>query len=96
VFDAEEAERFGLVDRVVADADELVRAKAHIAGLMVPCAPGAVADAKRLVDDVAGREIDHKLMVETARRIAERRASAEGREGVAAFLARRKPEWAAG
>jgi methylglutaconyl-CoA hydratase len=35
-------------------------------------------------------------MVDTARRIAERRASAEGREGVAAFFARRKPEWATG
>jgi methylglutaconyl-CoA hydratase len=95
VFDAEAARGYGLVDEVVADAAELELAQARIAGWMVPCAPGAVADAKRLVDAVVGREIDGKLMADTARRIADRRASAEGREGVAAFLGRRKPEWAA-
>jgi methylglutaconyl-CoA hydratase len=33
-------------------------------------------------------------MEDTARRIAQARVSAEGREGVAAFLARRSPTWA--
>jgi methylglutaconyl-CoA hydratase len=56
-------------------------------------APGAVEDSKRLVDDVFGREIDHHLMEVTARRIAARRVSDEGQEGVRAFLARRKPSW---
>ena len=58
------------------------------------CAPGAVAKSKRLVADVAGRQIDHGLMEETARRIAHARASDEGREGVRAFLDRRPPGWA--
>lgn len=57
-------------------------------------APGAMADSKTLVDEIDGHHIDHRLMTDTARRIAERRASAEGREGVAAFLARRRPSWA--
>jgi methylglutaconyl-CoA hydratase len=95
-FSAAEALRFGLLHRVVADAAELEAAMDHLAGAMLACAPEAVADSKRLVDDVVGREIDHKLLAETARRIASRRASPEGREGVRAFLERRKPEWAAG
>jgi methylglutaconyl-CoA hydratase len=95
-FDATEAHRIGLVDQVVDDAPALEETAARLAAEMLATAPGAVADAKRLVDDVFGREIDHGLMVDTARRIAERRASAEGREGVAAFFARRKPEWATG
>ena len=61
---------------------------------VMACAPGAVADAKRLVDAVAGREIDHGLMEDTARRIARARIGGEGREGVEAFLNRRKPGWA--
>jgi len=40
-----------------------------------------------------GHVIDEDLMKETARRIAKRRASSEGREGLAAFLEKRKPEW---
>jgi len=48
---------------------------------------------KQLVRFVAGHKIDDSLAKETARRIAKRRASAEGKEGLAAFLAKRKPEW---
>lgn len=58
-------------------------------------APGAVADAKRLVADVAGRPVDPVLRALTAERIAERRTSAEGREGLAAFLDKRAAGWAA-
>lgn len=42
---------------------------------------------------VPGHVIDDDVMKETARRIAKRRASAEGKEGLAAFLEKRKPEW---
>ena len=89
-FGAEAAVRFGLVDRVVEDLHAEALAIAHA---QRACAPEAVGDAKRLVDDVAGRSIDGKLGEETARRIAARRVSPEGREGVAAFLERRKPAW---
>jgi methylglutaconyl-CoA hydratase len=54
---------------------------------------GAVADAKKLVRDVAGETIDDHLLRETAKRIAARRASDEGKEGLAAFLAKRPPAW---
>jgi methylglutaconyl-CoA hydratase len=94
VFDAAHAERIGLVDEVVADAAALDAAHDRIAQEIMACAPGAVADAKRLVSDVYGRDIDHGLMEETARRIAAARVGDEGQEGVRAFLERRKPAWA--
>ncbi|MNI99522.1 enoyl-CoA hydratase [compost metagenome] len=50
---------------------------------------------KRLVIDVAEREIDAHLIAATVEGIANIRASAEGKEGVQAFLAKRKPSWLA-
>jgi methylglutaconyl-CoA hydratase len=94
VFGAEEALRIGLVGEVVANAAALDAAQARIAAEMVACAPGAVADAKKLASDVYARDIDDGLMRETARRIAAARVGEEGQEGVRAFLERRKPGWA--
>jgi methylglutaconyl-CoA hydratase len=94
VFDAAYAEKIGLVDEVVEDAAGLRAVADRIAREIKLAAPGAVADAKALVDHVAGRKIDHGLMEETARRIAKRRISDEGQAGVRAFLDRKKPDWA--
>jgi methylglutaconyl-CoA hydratase len=96
VFDAEHALRIGLIGEVAADAAALAAIQARIAADILACAPGAVADAKRLASDVYAKKIDHGLMEETAKRIAETRVSGEGQEGVRAFLERRKPEWAPG
>jgi methylglutaconyl-CoA hydratase len=93
VFGALDAQAWGLVHEVVSDTDSLAIVKAALAKGILESAPGAVADAKRLVDDVAGREIDSDLMHETAKRIAARRVSEEGQEGVRAFLEKRKPSW---
>ena len=93
-FEADEAQRIGLVDRVVDNADHLHAAAVAIAHAQAACAPVAVGQAKRLVADVAGRPIDGGLIEETARRIAARRVSAEGQEGLSAFLERRPPAWA--
>lgn len=92
-FDAEAAQRYGLVQEIVADEAALESEMKRLAGLAFENAPGAVADSKALVRAVAGEEIDDKLARETARRIAQRRSSPEGREGIAAFLERRKPNW---
>jgi methylglutaconyl-CoA hydratase len=94
LFDAAHAEKIGLVDEVVADAAGLQAAADRIAGEIKLAAPGAIADAKQLVEDVAHKKIDHGLMEETAKRIAKRRVSPEGQEGVRAFLDRTKPGWA--
>ncbi|MGE3250985.1 MAG: enoyl-CoA hydratase-related protein [Hyphomonadaceae bacterium] len=111
-FDAEGALRYGLIHEIVENDAELDAAMRRLADLAFENAPGAVADAKALVrhiqDDVtrprhmlapqiaAGHLVDSELLHETARRIAQRRASDEGREGLAAFLERRKPKWAEG
>jgi methylglutaconyl-CoA hydratase len=55
-----------------------------------PQAHGAIKD---LIREVAGRRPGDALSADTAQRIAEIRASAEGREGIAAFLEKRKPSW---
>jgi methylglutaconyl-CoA hydratase len=92
-FDAAYAEKIGLVQYVVQSSDEMAEMEEHIARLVFAAAPGAVAESKKLVRDVAGRPIDKDLGRKTAKRIALRRASAEGREGVAAFLEKRAPNW---
>jgi methylglutaconyl-CoA hydratase len=94
VFDARYAKEIGLVTEVVPDMASLSAAEQRLAGDIMACAPGAVAEAKALVDDIAYAAIDHALMAETAKRLARRRVSDEGREGVLAFLERRKPDWA--
>ena len=93
LFDAAYAEKVGLVTEVVADAEALEAARERIAAEMMACAPGAVADSKRLVDDVAYQPIED-VMDETAKRIARARIGDEGQEGVRAFLEKRKPSWA--
>lgn len=95
-FDTERALRNGLIEAVVADEAGLEAVLEASWKLAQAAAPGAVADSRQLVDDVAGREPDHALRLETAKRIAARRAGPEGREGLAAFLAKRKPAWAEG
>ncbi|HYD87953.1 MAG TPA: enoyl-CoA hydratase-related protein [Vitreimonas sp.] len=92
-FDGTFAERIGLVQYAVEDDAALRAMMEPLSDLALAAAPGAVADAKALVGYVAGHKIDDSLAKETARRIAARRTSAEGREGLAAFLEKRKPEW---
>jgi methylglutaconyl-CoA hydratase len=94
VFDAAYAERIGLVDEVVEGPAALAAAQARLSSEIMACAPEAMAKAKQLADDVFARPIDHELMQDTAHRIAKARVGEEGREGVAAFLAKRKPRWA--
>lgn len=91
-FSAPEALAMGLVHAVSETPDAV--AEGWFAQLLMG-APGAIADAKALVRDVAGQTISYSLRAETAQRIAARRASAEGREGLAAFLEKRKPTWTA-
>jgi len=91
-FSAAQALALGFVHEVVA-AEALDTKVAEIVAALVANGPAAVRACKRLVHDVAGREIGAALRDETARRIADIRASAEGREGVQAFLNKRDPAW---
>ena len=82
-FDAESALRIGLVHEVTNDLDGAVD---RIVGELLSAGPQAARWAKRLVRERPDAP-------ETARWIAERRASAEGQEGLRAFLEKRKPSW---
>ena len=91
-FSAAQAREMGFVHELVA-ADALDAKVDEIVALLVANGPAAVKACKRLVQDFAGREITPELRAETARRIADIRASDEGREGVQAFLNKREPAW---
>jgi methylglutaconyl-CoA hydratase len=91
-FTAAQAKALGFVHELVA-AEALDAKVAEIVALLVTNGPAAVKACKRLVQDVASRPIDAALRDDTARRIADIRASAEGREGVSAFLGKREPGW---
>ena len=91
-FDAAEALRIGFVHAVV-PAEALDAKVAELAQALVNAGPAAVKACKRLVQDVAEREIDAALIASTVAGIADIRASAEGREGVQSFLHKRAPAW---
>jgi methylglutaconyl-CoA hydratase len=91
-FGAQEAHRLGLVHEVT-PADALDAKVAAIVGALTKNGPNAVREAKKLVRDIDGLPIDDVLLADTAGRIAAVRAGPEAREGVAAFLEKRKPSW---
>ncbi len=93
-FDAARAHALGFVHELVSP-DGLDLKVGEIVDALVANGPAAVKACKRLVQDVASRPVDAALRDETARRIADIRASAEGREGVQAFLGKREPAWRA-
>ena len=93
-FSAAQAHAMGFVHECV--APEALDAKVdEIVAALVANGPMAVRACKKLVQDVAGRAIDADLRADTARRIADIRASDEGREGIASFLGKRAPNWLA-
>jgi len=91
-FSAAEAHRIGLVHEVVG-ADALDAKVAELTSALVSASPNAVRACKRLVQDVAEREIEDALVAHTVAGIADIRSSAEGKEGVQSFLQKRKPSW---
>ena len=93
-FSATQAAAMGFVHELCA-ADALDAKINEIVAALVANGPMATRACKRLVQDVAGRPLDAALRAETARRIADIRASDEGREGVRSFLDKRPPGWLA-
>ena len=93
-FDAATAHALGLC---ISSSRTTTRWRKRPSGLVqqiFTCAPGAINAAKELIAAVAGKPIDSHVIADTARRIAERRASDEAKEGLSAFLEKRKPKWA--
>lgn len=93
VITAQQALELGLAAKVV-DADELDAAVGDVVNALLKCGPEAVRVTKRLLDEIPPLDLAAARDV-TARFIAERRVSAEGQDGMAAFLEKRKPQWIA-
>lgn len=91
-FSAQEALRLGLVHEVV-PADRLEETGQQVLDHFAQGGPLAQTEAKDLVLSLASRPIDREVVEETAQRIARIRVGEEAREGLAAFLEKRKAEW---
>lgn len=91
-FGAAEALRIGFVHEVVV-ADQLDAKVGEWLKALTSASPNALRACKRLVLDVAEREINAQLIAATVEGIADIRASSEGKEGVQSFLQKRKPAW---
>lgn len=89
---AAEAHRMGFV-HAMPSAGMIDEAVGQFAKALLCAGPAALARTKQLLDDVIGQPVDAALLGLTADGIADVRASAEGREGVGAFLQKRKPAW---
>ena len=92
-FSAERAREIGLV-HAVGDASELDRIVAKYVNDLLTSAPEAIAAAKALIADVSSRPADAAEL--TSQAIADRRVSAEGQDGMRAFLEKRPPAWLPG
>jgi methylglutaconyl-CoA hydratase len=91
-FSAAEAYRLGLLHDIV-QPQELDARINELLGFLVTAGPCAQTECKALIRAIAHRPIDTGVLADTARRIARIRASPEGKEGVSAFLAKRKAAW---
>jgi methylglutaconyl-CoA hydratase len=92
-FDAAEAWRLGLVHDLAPDDDELDGKIGELVEALLECGPVAQREAKDLIRAVASRPVTSELIQDTAERIARIRASPEGRDGVGAFLEKRRASW---
>jgi methylglutaconyl-CoA hydratase len=90
-FSAEQAKAMGLVHEIAEEA-QLDAVIQHQVDALLQAAPTAIAEAKSLLA-LVDRPLSPEVIDETAARIARQRASAEGREGVGAFLEKRTPNW---
>jgi methylglutaconyl-CoA hydratase len=91
-FGAAQAHALGMVHEL-ATPDTLDARVDELVATLVANGPAAVRACKALVRDVAGQPLTAELRSDTARRIADIRASDEGREGLASFLNKRSPNW---
>jgi methylglutaconyl-CoA hydratase len=91
-FDAAAAQRLGLVQELV-PAAQLDTAVQALVDALLAASPQALAQCKRLLDEVIGRPLDEALILRTVEHIADARASDDGKHGVQGFLAKSKPRW---
>lgn len=90
-FDAAHAQRIGLIHELVT-ADQIDAAVHKTIADLLTSGPEAISRAKQLVHAVATLPYEEMLRA-TVEAIANARISAEGQEGLRAFLEKRKPSW---
>ena len=92
-FSAAEAYRIGLLHEMVADEAALDEAVGEVVDALLKNGPRALAECKDLIAAVAWKPLTPEVVEDTAQRITRLRGSDEGREGMSAFLEKRKPKW---
>lgn len=91
-FDVREAYRLGLIHKIV-EPEELLSVGNEIAKQFLANSPHAITTMKYLISEVSEKQIDQTLITMTSKAIADIRVSAEGQEGLKAFLEKRAPHW---
>ncbi len=91
-FSAQEASQMGFISVVVEDIQSMDAQIESWIKALCQNGPQAVSLCKKLIGEVAGRDLDEAIPL-TTQRIAERRISAEGQEGMRAFLEKRPSQW---
>lgn len=95
-FNAEQAHTLGLVHELVEDEESLKTAITDMVGQLLAGGPAAQTEAKKLVAAVDNKQCDKALEDWTAAQIAQVRSGDEAKEGLNAFLNKRKPGWTEG
>ncbi len=93
VFNARDAEKFGLVHIVCDDIDAMNTRCDEMLQQLAQNGPEAMKAAKSLVFAVSHKPIDSIVIDDTAHRIADIRVGKEGQEGLSAFLNKRRANW---
>lgn len=91
LFDAAGAMRIGLINEVVADENLMTRAR-ELAAQLMENSPTSLRATKQLLTDHARADIDGQIEA-AVRENAAIRTTADFREGISAFLEKRKPAW---
>lgn len=90
-FSATQAKDFGLIQHTASpeEIEDWIDAKVNA---LKAAGPEAIIESKKLIDEIENVSLEKAGHI-TAQKLAERRASAEGQEGIAAFFEKRKPKW---
>jgi methylglutaconyl-CoA hydratase len=91
IFDAEEALRIGLINRIV-EPEQLMERARELAALLMGNSSASLRATKKLLSDHARAEIDAQIDA-AVRENAAIRSTADFREGITSFLEKRKPVW---
>jgi len=95
-FTAAEAYRIGLLHDIAPSVEVMDDMIAQLCTILLANGPKAIEAAKNLIQAVSQKSIDDELMEDTVERIAQIRSTPEAKEGISAFLEKRRPAWVKG